>query len=72
MGGDWLAAFGKQVPEGQRIGESREVADLLKLGTRTARVVAEGPDAAAACASIEEDPAPSRRAEPRPDAGFCC
>ncbi|MEC8734817.1 MAG: type I phosphomannose isomerase catalytic subunit, partial [Planctomycetota bacterium] len=71
-GGDRLAAFGKRVPEGQRIGESWEVADLPGAGNPDCWVVAEGPDAGRSLRSlIEEDPASILgRAEPGPDGGF--
>lgn len=71
-GGDRLAAFGKRVPEGQRIGESWEVADLPGAGNPDCSVVAEGPDAGRSLRSlIEEDPASILgRAEPGPDGGF--
>lgn len=71
-GGGELAAFGKRIPQGVRIGESWELADLPGEGTADCSIVSEGPEAGRSLRSlIKEDPASILgRATPGPDGVF--
>ncbi|MEE2682273.1 MAG: type I phosphomannose isomerase catalytic subunit [Planctomycetota bacterium] len=70
-GGDSLAEFGKRVPDGVRIGESWELADLPGEGADCS-VVSEGPESGRSLRALIEEDAESilGRAVPGPDGGF--
>ena len=71
-GGGELVAFGKRIPQGVRIGESWELADLPGKGSTECSVVSEGPEAGRSLRSlIEENPESILgRAIPGPDGVF--
>ena len=70
-GGDALDGFGKRIPQGVRIGESWELADLPGEGSDCS-IVSEGPEAGRSLRElIEEDPdSILGRAAPGPDGVF--